>query len=105
MDETGSHLLAGAAFPQNHHCGIGGRRTATFLHLVQHGRAACLSCIRLTQGLKPSRQLFYLVLKTGVGEGPLHHQQQILALEGLLQVVEGAIAHRQHRALHRAEGC
>ena len=44
------------------------------------------------------------LLQLGVGERPLHHQQQVLALEGLLQVIEGAVAHGQHRALHRTEG-
>ena len=61
-------------------------------------------CVGLAQRLQPAFQRLDLVLQRGVGERPLHHQQQILALERLLQVVECAVAHGQHRALHRAEG-
>ncbi len=49
---------------------------------------------------QPSLQLLHLVLRLEREKSPLHHQQQILALEGLLQVVEGAVAHGQYRALH-----
>ena len=40
----------------------------------------------------------------GVGKRSLHYQQQFFALEGLLQIIERAIAHRQHGAFHRPEG-
>jgi hypothetical protein len=58
----------------------------------------------LSESLQTAFQRLDFPLQLGVRQRPLDNQQQIFALEGLLQVVEGAVAHGQYRALHRPEG-
>ena len=69
----------------------------------QHDGAAALGMVGFAERLQPSFQPVDLLLQVGVGERPLHHQQKIFPLERLLQVIECAVAHGQHRALHRSE--
>ena len=100
MNEPGHHLLARTALAQNHERCVRGGRPAALAHLVQHDRAAALRFFCLAECLQAVFQRFDFVLKLGVGEGPIHHQLQFLALERLLQIIEGPIAYRQHGALH-----
>ena len=93
MHEAGSNLLAGTALAQDHHRGVGGRGPAALFHLLQHGGAARLGCIRLAKSLQTALQRLHFPLQLYVRKRPLRHQKQVFALEGLLQVVEGAIAH------------
>ncbi len=62
----------------------------------------CAASVSPSDSSRPFSRVTSL-LQRGVGERPLHHQQKIVALERLLQIIECAVAHGQHRAFHRSE--
>jgi hypothetical protein len=104
VEEASHDLLPGAALSQNHHRRVGDRGPPALLDLLEHGGASALRLVRFPQCLEPSTQRLHLLLQRGLGQGALDHQQQVVPFERLLQVIECAVAHGEHRAFHRPEG-
>ena len=102
MDRAGKEFLAGAAFAEQQHGGIGGghalHHLARFLHggmFADDARKTVPRGVFLAQ-----QQIFaqeFLLLR-----GALHQQFQVFEVHWLLDEIERAFLHRGHGFFHRA---
>jgi len=104
VDEAGHHLLAHSRFPRDHHRGLGHlRHPVGQLHDFLHGRGNAHHAVvsPLLGQLLAQGHVFRH--DPGNLEGLFHAEQDSMLLEGLGEVVHGAVAHGFHGGLHGAE--
>ena len=92
----GHQLLAGAGFAEDHHGQVGCHQPGHDPIDVLHGRRAADE----RQGLGQRRRVRRL-RRLGAAEGPLDQPDQLVQVEGLGQIVEGAALGRAHRRQQR----
>ena len=98
------HFLAGAGLAAQQHADVGGRDAADGLVDLLHRRVPAHQRAELPDLLEAGAERGHLLGEAARGEGPLRQQQRLVEIEGLGQVVVGAVLHGGNRRLHRAVG-
>ena len=104
MEGAGHQLLARAALPVDEHGGAGGRHLVHDAEDVVHGAVRAHDVVEAEAVAELLLQHPVLAHEAAPLQRALHHEQHLVALERLRQVVEGSLAHRLHRAVDRAVG-
>ncbi len=104
MARLRDELLAGAALPLNkHRCTTGGRTTDQVIHGTHPGTAPDDLIEPVAAGLETIAQFLILALEPTTLDGVAQHHQHLVILEGLREVVEGALLGRLDRRVDCAE--
>ena len=99
MNRAGDQLLAGAAFAGDEHGGVGCRALRDQpVHLL-HPRARPDHVVQAVPGIHGELEIQVLLPQRPALERPGHGELELLRVEGLRQVVEGAELHALHRGL------
>ena len=102
VERAGDHLLARPRLPAQQHAHVAGRDAPDRLVDLLHRGMAPDERAELPHLLEPGPERADLLGEPLGGEGALGEEQRLVEIEGLGQVVVGALLHRLDRRLHRA---
>ena len=104
MEGAGDQFLAGAAFAQDEDGAVGVGHALDHLEDVLHLGGIADELVELVFFLELLFEVDVLGNGVVVGEGAADAEAEIIHLEGLLQIIEGALFHRVHRRLDGGVG-
>ena len=104
VDGLGHQLLAGSRLPAQEHGDVGAGDAADRLVHVLHARVPPDERAELAHLLQPPPEPGHLLGQSGGGHRPLREQQHLVKVEGLGQVVVGALLHGLDGRVHGAVG-
>jgi hypothetical protein len=104
VDGAGQDLLAGAALPEDEDRGVGARGGLGELEDRLHRRALRDEIAEPVLALERLAQDRVLPQQALLRDDLLHHQRELLGIEGLHQVVVGPLLHGGHRGVDGGVG-